>query len=229
MPSITRLNGREPWYRRLYLPAYTVVDAARYAGIHPQTIRYWHYRGGSYGPALPGKERGRPLSYLQLVEVAFVATFRKLGVTLRNIRRSREYVAQLTGSEFPFAEYRFQIEGKHMLLQLQDIEPNNKTGHLVITDKSGQLIWNPRVQERFAQFEYESGLALRWRPASQAPLVVIDPRVSFGAPTVHGIPTWVIRGRSKAGEAIQEIQQDFGLEEEHVLQALSFEEVQVAA
>ena len=73
----------EPWRPRLYLPAYAVKDAARYAGTSPRTVAYWHYGGAGLGPALPGKERRKPLSYLQLIEVAVVATFRDLGVSLQ--------------------------------------------------------------------------------------------------------------------------------------------------
>jgi len=68
--------------RRLYLPAYRFSEAARLAGTAPQTIARW-YRGYEVPghrmqPVLPSD--GSPLlSYLQLVEVAFVATFRGLG------------------------------------------------------------------------------------------------------------------------------------------------------
>src|SRR5215469_2757965 len=80
--------------RRLYLPAYRVSEAARLANTTAQTITRW-YRGYE----APGHRMrrvlpsdGSPLlSYLQLVEVAFVATFRRLGIKLDALRRAREY------------------------------------------------------------------------------------------------------------------------------------------
>ncbi len=78
----------EPWMRELYLPAYRVSEAAKYAGIHPNTISAWHYRGN---PVLPGRTRGRLLSYLELIEVAFVAFFRKLGISMELVRDARNY------------------------------------------------------------------------------------------------------------------------------------------
>lgn len=188
-------------------------DAARYAGANVNTVAYWHYHEGEFGPALPGKERKRPLSYLQLVEVAFVATFRRLGVPLQRIRRAREYAAQTLNSEFPFAEYRWQTEGKHVLIELQEIERGADLGRLVVADAGGQISWQPMIGERFAQFDYEHGIALAWHVAGLASPVVIDPRIAFGAPTVKGIPTWALKGRLVAGESLEEIHDDFGLAE----------------
>ena len=53
--------------------------------------------------------------------------------------------------------------------------------------------------------------------------VVIDPRISFGAPAVKGIATWALSGREKAGESIADIAEDFGLTLEDVKAALTFE------
>ncbi|NLT27872.1 MAG: hypothetical protein GXX97_02225, partial [Dehalococcoidales bacterium] len=119
MPLLTAERNIEPWKRRLFLPCYTSVEAAKYANTSPQTISNWHYRESKLGVALPGKERGKDLSYLQLVEVAVVATFRKLGVSFTKIRKARQYLQQRFNSEYPFAEYRFKTEGFHVLLDLK--------------------------------------------------------------------------------------------------------------
>ena len=78
----------EPWMERLHLPGYLVSEAARYVGVHPNTISAWHYRGD---PVLPGRTKGRPLSYLELIEVAFVAFFRRLDIDMDVIRKARAY------------------------------------------------------------------------------------------------------------------------------------------
>lgn len=218
----------ETWRRRLYLPAYSIAEAARYAGTSPNTVAYWH-RGTSLGPVLPGRERREPLSYLQLVEVAFVATFRKLGVSLQRIRKAREYLAQRFHSEFPFAEFRLQSEGTHILMDLKEQGEDTEVELLLIADERGQTAWKPLVGDRFAQFEYEGNLAIRWHPISGESPVIIDPRVAFGAPTVSGVPTWAIKGRWVAGETLDEISEDFGLSSEQVIEALAFEGIRVAA
>jgi uncharacterized protein (DUF433 family) len=89
--------------------------------------------------------------------------------------------------------------------------------------------WAPEVRDRLAEFEYAGGLSLRWHLSGIDSPVVIDPRVSFGTPTVGGIPTWAISGRWRAGESIPELCSDFGLDESAVLSALQFEGNRVAA
>ena len=162
IPTLTAERGSEPWRRRLHLPAYQIGDVARYAGTAPQTVTYWHYRGGQLGPVLPGRVRRQPLSYLQLVEIAFVATFRALGVPLQRIRRARIYASQVLNSENPFAEYKWLTEGYHVMLDLRDVDSDPKIDRLIVGDSAGQIAWRDMVSERFAQFDYEDGLALVW-------------------------------------------------------------------
>ena len=57
--------------------------------------------------------------------------------------------------------------------------------------------------------------------------MLIDPRISFGAPMIKGVPTWVLKGRHEAGESIGDIRDDFSLTEEEVQQGLEFEGIQV--
>jgi uncharacterized protein (DUF433 family) len=229
------LNQRaEPWRSRLYLPAYTVADSARYARTTPQTVARWYFGGGQLGPALaaPGRDRKQPgrepraaLSYLQLVEVAFVATFRRLGISLQRIRVAREYAATVLKSEYPFAELRWKTEGVRLLLTLRDFDEPvvADTSEIIVADLDGQTAWGPMLNERFMQFEYGDNLAMVWHVRGMASRVLIDPRVAFGAPMISGIPTWVVKGRYQAGEGVQEIAADFGLDYTQVSEALMFE------
>ena len=219
--------NKNPWRRRMYLPSYGTKDAARYAGTSPQTVSYWRYRSGDHGPTLPGKQRHRPLSYLELVEVAFVATFRKLGVSLKNIRLAREYIAQTLNSEFPFVEYRFKTDGRHLLIDFAEYEPGHELDLLLAADSQGQLGWQEIIEPKFAEFDYEHGLALVWHAAGRQSPVSIDPRISFGAPMIKGVPTWAIKGRYDAGESIGDMQDDFDLTEEEIHRGLDFEGIQV--
>jgi len=75
------------------------------------------------------------------------------------------------------------------------------------------------------EFEYDDGggVAIRWHVAGEHSPVVIDPRISFGAPSVNGTPTWIIKGRFEAGESDSEIAEDFNLNVPAVREALKFE------
>lgn len=231
----TQMRMPEPWMRRLYLPAYSVRDAARFARVHANTVAYWHYGPHdtksipgrpTLKPTLPGKEKRRPLSYLQLIEVAVVATFRKMGVDLKIIREAHDYCAQHLSEEFPFAHYSFATDGVELVLGMADIIPKADINKLVVANRYGQLGWKKLIGERFSEFVYEHDLATLWNVGGQDfGEVVINPRVAFGAPTVDGTPTWALKGRYDARESIEDICDDFGLDKSQVIQALRFEGV----
>jgi uncharacterized protein (DUF433 family) len=214
----------EPWRRRMYLPNYQIGEAAAYAQIAPQTVASWHNLDMAL---LSQREKRAALSYMQLIEVAVVAGFRKMGVPLKNIRATRDYAKSVLRSEYPFAEFQFKKEAKHLFLdstELGDVKP----GVVVQTDQGGQLAWE-NVIGRLEEFDYENddGRVLRWHVAGRSSPIIIDPRISFGAPAIKGTPTWIIRGRWDAGESDSDIADDFGISPTEVREALKFERVPI--
>ena len=236
---MTAERGVEPWRRRLYLPAYTVSDAARYSGITPQTVSNWSHRPlSSASPVLSGRRPHAHLSYLELVEVAFVAVFRRVGVSLTAIAQTREYMQTTFSSEYPFSEYIFKTDGVSMLLNLSEWDEVPELNEVVMPDDGdrlawerdmivanvgGQLGWEKMMTDRLAEFDYEYNLALVWHVAGRSSPVKIDPRLSFGAPTVSGVPTWVLKGRWNAGESLEDIVEDFGVDRAAIVGGLEFE------
>lgn len=220
------VSENEFWRSRLFVPNYRVGEAARYANISSQTVASWHGKPGDNSKrTLSTKERGAALSYLQLIEVAVVSSFRKAGVTLKKIRAAREYLSKQLEAEHPFAQYRFKTDGKELWMDYAQMHaPSDKT--LLAASLGGQLAWTDIIG-RLQEFEYddESKLAVKWRVAGADSSIVIDPRIQFGAPTIDGVATWVFKGRWDAGELIDDIADDFGVPNSAVLQALDFENV----
>ena len=223
---ITQISKREeaPWYNRLFLPAYSVGDAARYAGSHPKTVSAWHNRRN---PVLPGHQPKQPLSYMELVEVAFVAFFRKAGVPMNRIRQARAYVAANFESDYPFTEYRFKTEGMHLLMDYFPRENKSVSSRIIVADAAGQLAWDALLGEKFSQFDYELDLAVTWHPVGRGSSVRIDPRIAFGKPIAEGIPTWTIKARWVSGNSLEEIGEDFEVSQQAILDALRFEGVEL--
>jgi uncharacterized protein (DUF433 family) len=218
----------EPWRRRLYIPNYQIGEAARYARVSPKTVAEWH-KAGTARQTLSHREKRAELSYMQLIELAVVAAFRKAGIPLKGIRATREYVSNEFQSEFPFAEYRFKSDGKRLLMDYQQVAGAKGRGKLLRPDQGGQLAWE-EILGRLQEFEYERrGIVVRWHLAGPNSLIVIDPRIAFGAPAVRGTPTWIVKSRWQAGESVDDISDDFGLKEETTLEALKFEGVDVGA
>lgn len=219
---------REFWRSRLYVPNYRIGEAARYARLSPQTVAKWHTKpGANRGSTLSTKEKGAALSYLQLIEVAVVSSFRNAGVSLKKIKAAREYLAKQLEAEFPFAVYRFKTDGKELWMDYAQFEADAGDRTLLAASKGGQLAWSDIIG-RLLEFDYEddAGLAIRWHVAGRDASVVIDPRVQFGAPAVEGVATWAFRGRWEAGEDVDGIAEDFGIPNSDVIAALRFEGVE---
>jgi uncharacterized protein (DUF433 family) len=218
MPALAN-NRPELWRQRIYVPAYQVAEAARYAQISAQTVVAWH----KIDRRLLTEKRSRvQLSYLQLIELAVVAAFRKAKIPLKEIRAAREYIKRDLKSEHPFAEYQFKRFGKSLFAEFQGTEKHR----LFKANQEGQLAWYEIVGPLLKEFDYEhEGVAIRWHVAGHDSPVIIDPRISFGAPTVGGTPTWIIKGRWDAGESDSQIAEDFNLDVTAVREALKFEGV----
>ncbi|MBF0305139.1 MAG: DUF433 domain-containing protein [Alphaproteobacteria bacterium] len=152
-----------------------------------------------------------------------VAAFRKGGISLAKIREAREYVSKQLQSEHPFAEYRFKSDGRELWINYEEVEASGGHGKLLGVTKKGQLAWS-EIIGRLQEFEYEQrGIVVRWHLDGADSPIIIDPRVSFGAPAVKGTPTWVIKGRWESGEGIEDMADDFGLPQSLVEKALVFE------
>lgn len=214
---------REPWRPRLVLPNYQVQEAARYAQTSPQTIRHWQAADDLIQRAISSRDPRAALSYMQLIEIAVVAAFRKAGISLKNIRAARDYIAVKLKSEFPFAEYDFKTNGRTILMDYAQVDKKAGKGKLLDATRQGQLVWEEIVAARLKEFEYDKALALRWHVAGRGEPIIIDPRVSFGAPNIKGVPTWIIKGRWDSGEAINDIAEDFKLSKKLVTDGLRFE------
>lgn len=223
------VSPQDFWRSRLYVPNYRIGEAARYARLSPQTIAKWHTAPGSNQKStLSAKAKGASLSYLQLIEVAVVASFRKAGVSFRKIVAAREYLAKQMQEEFPFAAYRFKTDGKELWMDYAQFEAKAGDKTLLSASQGGQLAWSDIIG-RLQEFDYENddGIAIRWHVAGREGEIIIDPRIQFGSPTVEGVATWAFKGRWEAGESVAEIADDFGIANSSVEAALRFEGVNV--
>ena len=172
------------------------------------------------------------MSYLQLVEVAFVATVRHLGVPLERIRRAHAYLESRFSVQYPFAQLRLKTDGVHILKELEG-KDGEWVDRLVAVSQNGQLVWQPAIAQRIREFQYDHryGWAVRWYPRGPKGPVMVDPRIAFGAPVLRrrGLPTWIIKQRHLAGETFEAIREDYGVSITLIREALDFEGVRLAA
>jgi uncharacterized protein (DUF433 family) len=220
------LSPKEMWRERLILPNYQIGEAAKYANISAQTVAAWHREDQKL---FAGRDDGAALSYLQLIEVAVVAAFRRAKIKLPKIRKAREYLKREFKAEYPFAQYKFKSDGKHLLLDYKQFEGDRAHGHLLVADEEGQLEWDKIIAPLLKEFDYQhKDIVVRWHVDGLESPIIIDPRINFGSPSVRGTPTWILAGRWQAGESDADIADDFGLTKQEVKKALQFEDLSAA-
>ena len=179
------------------LAAYPAAEAARLVGLSPTRVRRW-LRGYEYTYAAE-VHRQRPVirqrgtagttyaSFLDLVDLLFVKRFLDHGLSLQKVRKALDEANRILGTDH-FARQRFFTEGRSVYLQVQD------EGDAILELLSGgQWVIASIIRELAKQIEFDSpsGLARRWYPMGSDGLVVLDPLVSFGRPTIarRGVAT----------------------------------------
>ena len=215
MSLLNDLETRVPWYDRLFEPVYRVKDAARYSGVHPNTVARWLRVGD-----IRWKDRapGLPLSYLELVDTAFATYFRRMGIPFNAIRDARRLLSDHFESPYPFVEIGFKTDGSRILTDgpplavESDVVPQDAL-YMVIhahtidfssirpisdgrfTDSNSlpatSGVWFELIAQRSSEFDYDYNVALTWYPAGRNSFVKIDPRMSFGEPAVNGVLTGI--------------------------------------
>ena len=208
------------------LPAYTYAEAGRYARTSPANVRRWFRNPSRRGAVLsPLPEAGR--SYIQLIEVRFVATMRARGIKLDELRRARAYIRKELQVEHPFAHVRFKKTGINLLLEsLADFEGLDDDDLVLAPGLGGQLGMRQLLEGVITELDYDHEIAVRWYPRGRQEPIIIDPRMSFGRPTVvgTGIPTTVLYHRYHAGDSKEFLADDFRLSPEQVDAGIAFEE-----
>ena len=216
------------------MPSYGLAEAAHYLRIPIATLRSW-VRGRHY-PTESGQRFFKPvielpdaklpsLSFVNLVEAHVLdAIRREYNVPLPKVRIALDYVKRHFGSQHPLADHEFQTDGAALLL--------SRFEKLIVVSEAGQLAMKEMLAAHLRRVEHDAtGFAARLYPftrkrvADEPKIIVIDPWISFGRPTITGtgIATSIVAERYKAGESIAELAQDYGCERNYVEEAVRCE------
>lgn len=216
------------------LPAYGIAEAAHYLQIPLATLRSWVR--GRYYPTEAGRKYFKPvislpdsevgsLSFVNLVEAHVLdAIRREHRVPLPKVRSALDYVQKRFGSKHPLAQQKFETDGVNLFIsRFQD---------LISASESGQLAIRELIQAHLRRIEHDStGFAVRLYPFTrkddldQPKIVVIDPYISFGRPTIRGtgVNTSIIAERYKAGDSMDALADDYGCQRSQVEEAVRCE------
>jgi len=216
------------------LPSYGITEAAHYLRLPIATLRSW-VRGRHY-PTEAGRKYFKPLidlpdpkfaalSFVNLVEAHVLdAIRREHRIPMPNVRLALDYVRKQCGWKHPLAEQRFETDGVNLFI--------SRFHDLISASESGQLTVRELIKAHLRRIEHDSsGFALRLYPFTrkddldQPKIVVIDPYISFGRPTIAGtgVSTGIIAERYKAGDSMDALADDYGCERAQVEEAVRCE------
>lgn len=218
---------------RRYDPTYPLAHVAHYLGMHVSTLGTWVR--GRYYPKGRGREFWAPLidlpttdsselSFINLVEAhVLLAIRRKHGLRMGNVRPALDYVKERLGVEHPLAADVFQTDGVSLFVEHLD--------QLVDASRQGQVAIRQVLQEHLERIECDPhGVARKLFPFTRdwsrhRKIIVIDPFVSFGRPTLagSGVSTSIVAERWNAGDPISTLAKDYELTAGQVEEAIWYE------
>lgn len=175
----------------LYYPAF----ASKLSGLTTGRIKRW-LRGYNFeykiskgeilvhsksDPIIPREPEKLPeyVSFLELIDLLFVKEFLNQNFSLQKIRIALSQLYKITGQNH-FAQERFFTFQKRIYIDKEHKSFDLLSGcQGAISDFVEQL--GGRID-----FHSVSGFPLRWYPIGREKLIVIDPYISFGRPTIEG-------------------------------------------
>jgi uncharacterized protein (DUF433 family) len=219
--------------KRALEPRYGFPEAAQIIDKPAQTIRRWsvghnrNYRGERAIDEpliqIDGDREMVPLSFLNLIELRFLASYRT-SASLPAIRRALDYTAQELGVARPLLETKFATHGRDLFLRFAEDDP-----YFINASKGGQIAWPQGATELFESLEYDPNehAAFRWWPLGKQTPVLLDTRLNGGRPSTaeSGVRTVAIANRAAQGWEPTDIANDVAASVEEVQAALQLEAV----
>ncbi|MDB5822027.1 MAG: hypothetical protein JWR21_731 [Herminiimonas sp.] len=211
---------------------YTIQDASRLLEVSSARLRGWvgGYRGMATAPLIKSDittfDNKTVISFANLVEARFIATFARYGVNVRSIRFMVEEAKRVVAHPHPFStDMIFKTDGKKIFMQAAD-----KTGDPKLYDLKKK---NFAIHDVLAA-EFKKGVIYRpggdaeaWYPRKQSePNVILNPKMAFGQPVIekYGVPTKALFDAFNAEDGSYEsVAYWFDIAEADVKEAVRFE------
>jgi uncharacterized protein (DUF433 family) len=178
------------------IPMYSAPTVSKLIGLNVTRVRRW-LMGYEYtypvdsdfgfpkrhkGPVISRKANLNCASFYDLIDLLFVKRFLDHGISLQKVRKALKEAEKLIGGHH-FAQRIFFTDGRNIYLQVK-----HDADALLELLSGGQWVIAPIIQQLASQinFDQPTGVARRWYPLGPNGLIVLDPRISFGKPTIRG-------------------------------------------
>jgi uncharacterized protein (DUF433 family) len=215
-------------------PRYSIPEAASFIGRPTSTVRRWaagnvRKHHGTLRRDEPlivvdgDLTAAIPLSFLNLLELRFLATYRQR-VPLQSIRRALEFAASELQVRRPLLTIDFKAHGKSLFLRFAT---EGGDPYFLNASRRGQLAWPDALDMFIDSVDYDERerSAYRWWPLGRTEPVIVDTFLNGGIPSTarSGVRTNAIAVHRAEGLHVSEIADDVGAAEDEIRAALRFE------
>lgn len=219
------------------IPAYAVLQAARYVRMSPATLRSWFlgttYRSRTgtraFEPIIvPSQRTPIRLSFSNLVEAHVLMSLRRAHkVPMKNVREAVEVASAHHEIQRPLLQTLQTAFGEIFIRRYGELLHLRRSEQLVVEDFFHAHLKRVDIDDR--------GRPLRLYPfiepfygtvhGEDDRQIVLDVSLGFGAPTLTGVGvrTRTISDRIDAGESVEELAFDYGVPPNQVHAAVAFE------
>ncbi len=217
---------------------YGVNEAARLLGLPDKTLRRWldgDWKHGEFtGPLIrPAATGSTEVTWGEFVEAGFLKEYRVRSLPIARLRPLLEALRDEIGTRYPLAEGRpLSRDGWRLLWRLQEEQGLESNLYLVVRglQEGYQLALSPVVEQFVTHVEFDPSNIRpfdRWYPIGHAKSeIVLDPRRSFGLPSIKGVRTEALAELVAAGEPERSVIRafkPFGITTANVREAVVFE------
>ena len=219
---------------------YSIPEAAHYIGATPRTVHRWfegyefgHDDTARFSPPIISPEvgcvDGEPVvTFLDFIELRFIALFHQHGVSLHVIRSAAASAARLFRTKHPFAVRRFDTDGDTIFatLRREDAPPDADRAKYMQELTQGQYVFDELVHPYLkASVDFDIEFASRYWPLGRDARVVMDPTRAFGKPidAPTRVPTRLLYLASDQGNRMEDAARTYDVPLEAVARAVTFE------
>jgi uncharacterized protein (DUF433 family) len=170
-----------------------------------------------FGQVQHGSTPNLQVSFLELIEIAVAAHWRKLGIKLDRIRAAHAFARTKLYEPFPFATMDFKTRGGHLVHEFEVELPERGARHrgMMAFDTAGQWALPLEIREELEAVDYaDDHLAARWYPFGRRAQIVVDPHFAAGRPIIKGTRISIrdLKQRWDAGESFDALARDYDLQ-----------------
>lgn len=209
---------------------FSIADSAHLLGTSQQTLRGWlnGYANSTKGPVIDRDFEGtRTVSFLDLMELRFIAFFRAQKVSMPTLRKAAERARIEWHVQHPLAlaSSKYVTDRKRIIARSAE-ETGDEHAWDMATGQHEMWVTIEQTIEKGVEFDPKTYLARLWAPRpGEFPNVIVDPRIAFGRPVVKGtsVPTRTLYRQWQAEGHKAKVADWFDLPEHVIDLAVSYE------